>query len=247
MADRGWMVLTGAGGGIMEGAHVGAGREMAMGVNIILPFEQEANYVIANDDKLVNLKYFFTRKLIFVKEVHAVVLFPGGFGTQDEGFETLTLVQTGKRDLMPIICIDTPGGNYWAAWKQFVEDHLLANELISPNDMSLFTVTDSIEVAVTEIMQFYAVYNSMRFVRNKLVLRLHVEPSDDFIDRLNDEFSDILQSGRIEKTTVHAYEADEEHLAHLPRVRLDFDRRSIGRLRQLIDLINKELAAEALG
>ena len=241
MADHGWMVLTGAGGGIMEGAHVGAGREMAMGVNIILPFEQEANYVIADDDKLVNLKYFFTRKLIFVKEVNAVVLFPGGFGTQDEGFETLTLVQTGKRDLMPIVCIDTPGSDYWSAWKQFIEDHLLANELISPEDLSLLKVTDDIDVAVDEIMKFYKVYNSMRFVRRKLVLRLHAEPTDEFIDRLNDEFTDIVQSGRIEKTTVHPYEADEEHLTQLPRVRLDFDRKSIGRLRQLIDVINDEL------
>ncbi|MDA0921744.1 MAG: LOG family protein, partial [Planctomycetota bacterium] len=147
MAESGWYVLTGAGGGIMEGAHVGAGRDMSMGVNIILPFEQDANHVIAGDPKLVNLKYFFTRKLLFVKEVHAIALFAGGFGTQDEGFEALTLIQTGKRDMMPIVCIDEPGGSYWKEWKVFVERQLLANGLISPADMSLFLVTEDIEEA----------------------------------------------------------------------------------------------------
>ena len=235
------MVLTGAGGGIMEGAHVGAGRDMSMGVNIILPFEQDANYVISNDEKLVNLKYFFTRKLLFVKEVHAVVSFPGGFGTQDENFETLTLVQTGKRDLMPIICIDEPGGTYWAGWKQFVEEQLLNRGLISPEDMSLFLVTDDLDDAVDEIMKFYSVYNSMRYVRGRLVLRLHVPPDDDFMDRLNDEFSDLVEKGRIERTEVHKLEEDDEHLKELPRIAVDFKRKMIGRLRQMIDLINEEL------
>jgi len=241
MADRKWMVLTGAGGGIMEGAHVGAGKEMSMGVNIMLPFEQESNPVISRDEKLVHLKYFFTRKLIFVKEVHAVALFPGGFGTQDEGFETLTLVQTGKRDLMPIVCIDEPGGTYWKAWMQFVREQLLDRGLISPEDLSLVKVTDDCNEAVGEIMQFYSVYNSMRYVRNKLVLRLHREPSDGFIERLNDEFGDIVESGEIKKTPVHRLEADDGHLKDLPRIAFQFDRKSIGRLRQMIDLINVEL------
>ncbi|NOX54671.1 MAG: TIGR00730 family Rossman fold protein, partial [Planctomycetes bacterium] len=164
MAEAGWMVLTGAGGGVMEAAHVGAGRRMSMGVNIRLPFEQEANSIIANDKKLVNFRYFFTRKLIFVKEVHAIALFPGGFGTLDECFETLTLVQTGKRDLMPIVCIDAPGGTYWKAWLQFVREHLLRTGMISPEDMSLFKVTADVDEAVEEIMRFYSVYNSMRYV-----------------------------------------------------------------------------------
>ncbi|MBM82716.1 MAG: cytochrome D ubiquinol oxidase subunit II [Planctomycetaceae bacterium] len=241
MADEGWMVLTGAGGGIMEGAHVGAGRDMSMGVNIMLPFEQDANYVISNDSKLVNLKYFFTRKLLFVKEVHAVVSFPGGFGTQDENFETLTLVQTGKRDLMPIICIDEPGGGYWTAWQDFVRTQLLDRELISPEDMSLFLVTEDLDEAVDEIMKFYSVYNSLRYVRGRLVLRLHVQPDDDFVERLNDEFSDIVEKGRIEKTETHKLEADDEHLKDLHRLGLDFNRKCIGRLRQMIDLINEEL------
>ncbi len=242
MADELWMVLTGAGGGIMEGAHVGAGRDMSMGVNILLPFEQGPNYVISNDKKLVNLKYFFTRKLIFVKEVHAIALFPGGFGTQDEGFETLTLVQTGKRDLMPIVCVDEPGGHYWSAWLKFINDHLLANEMITEEDLSLVKVTDDVNDAVEEILSFYSVYNSMRYVCGRLVLRLHCEPGDEFIERLNDEFSDLLESGRIEKVTVHRLEADDKHLRHLPRLALNFNRRNVGRLRQMIDLINQELA-----
>lgn len=244
MAEEGWMVLTGAGQGIMEGAHVGAGRDMSMGVNILLPFEGEPNYVISNDEKLVNLKYFFTRKLVFVKEVHAVALFPGGFGTQDEGFETLTLVQTGKRDLMPIVFVDEPGGNYWAAWLEYIKSQLLNNGLISPEDLSLFRITDDVEEAVEEILGFYSVYNSMRYVRGKLVLRLHHEPSDVLVERLNDEFSGILESGRIEKAKVHPFEADDEHLRDLPRLTLQFNRKHIGRLRQMVDLINEEAAPE---
>ena len=241
MANENWMVLTGAGGGIMEGAHVGAGKEMSMGVNIMLPFEQEANYVINDDEKLVHLKYFFTRKLLFVKEVHAVTLLPGGFGTQDEGFETLTLVQTGKRDMMPLVCLDEPDGTYWASWKQFIEDQLLAPGLISPEDMSLFRVTGNADEAADEIFRFYSAYNSMRYVRGKLVLRLHQEPDDTLVERLNDEFGEILESGRIKKTAVHRLEADDDHLAELPRLVFHFDRKSIGRLRQMIDLLNDEL------
>lgn len=241
MAEEGWMVVTGAGGGIMEGAHVGAGKKMAIGLNILLPFEQEANYVIHRDKKLINLKYFFTRKLLFVKEVHAVVLFPGGFGTQDELFETLTLVQTGKRDLMPVVCVDEPGGTYWAAWYRFVEEQLLDNGLISPEDTSLFRITDNVEEAVEEILTFYSVYHSMRYVRDRLVLRLHKEPSDEFVEQLNREFADIVEKGRIEKTKVHRLEADDEHLRDLPRLAFVFNRKYCGRLRQMIDRINREL------
>ena len=241
MAEDGWMVLTGAGGGIMEGAHVGAGEEMSMGVNIMLPFEQESNYIINNSDKLVHLKYFFTRKLLFIKEVHAIALFPGGFGTQDEAFETLTLVQTGKRDLMPIVFVDEPGGNYWSEWNRYIEEQLLTRELISPNDLSLFKITDCVDDAVDEIMKFYSAYNSCRYIRGKLVLRLHYEPNAQLMERLNDEFNGILESGRIEKTEVHPFEADDEHLSDLPRITFEFNRRDIGRLRQMIDLLNDEL------
>jgi len=244
MAEAGWMVVTGAGGGIMEGAHVGAGKQMAMGLNILLPFEQEANPVIHRDKKLINLKYFFTRKLLFVKEVHGITLFPGGFGTQDELFETLTLVQTGKRDPMPIVCLDQPGGTYWTSWRAFIKEQLIDNELIAPEDLSLFRITHDIDEAVNEILGFYSVYNSMRYVRGKLVLRLHIEPSDAFIERLNDEFGDIVEKGRIKKAEVHRLESDDEHLKHLPRIAFEFERKYCGRLRQMIDLINAELGGE---
>ncbi len=245
MAESGWYVVTGAGGGIMEAAHVGAGRKMSMGLNIMLPFEQEANYVIDDDEKLVNLKYFFTRKLLFVKEVHAVALFPGGFGTQDELFETLTLVQTGKRDLMPIVCIDEPGGGYYADWLAFIRARILRNGLISPDDLSLFKVTDNVEEAFDEIMKFYHVYNSMRYVKDELYIRLHHDVTDELLEQLNTEFADILERGTIRRVKVHPYEMDDEHLAELPRLALHFNRRDVGRLRQMVDLINEELTGPA--
>lgn len=241
MAEEGWMVVTGAGGGIMEAAHRGSGREMAMGLNILLPFEQEANPIIAGDPKLVSLKYFFTRKLMFVKEVHAIVTCPGGFGTLDEAFETLTLVQTGKRDLMPLVMLDEPGGTYWSAFLKYVRDELLDNGLISPSDLSLFRVTDKVEEAVEEVLGFYSVYNSMRFIRDRLVLRLHVDPTDHLMQRLNDEFADVCASGRIERAEAHQVEADDEHLLKLPRIAFTFNRKAVGRLREMIDVINCEL------
>ncbi|MCA9061662.1 MAG: TIGR00730 family Rossman fold protein [Planctomycetaceae bacterium] len=241
IADEGWMVVTGAGGGIMEAAHVGCGHDMAMGLNIMLPFEQEANPIMNGSDKLVSLKYFFTRKLLFVKEVHAVVTCPGGFGTMDEAFETLTLVQTGKRDLMPLVMLDEPGGTYWTDWLDYIRKELLDNGMISPEDLSLFRVTDDVEEAVDEIIGFYSVYNSMRFVRDRLILRLHVAPPDSLMERLNDEFADVCSSGRIETAGVHRLEADDEHLAELPRISFIFNRKAVGRLRQMIDLLNCEL------
>jgi len=155
MAEKDWMVITGAGGGIMEAGHIGSGRDHAIGLNIMLPFEQDANPVIADDPKLIHLRYFFTRKLLFVKECHAVALFPGGFGTLDEGFEVLTLMQTGKSSLVPMVFIDEQKGNYWRAWEDYVETHLLSRELISPEDLSLFCITDNVDEAVKEIRDFY--------------------------------------------------------------------------------------------
>ncbi len=245
MAEEDWMVVTGAGGGIMEAGHVGAGREMSMGLNIMLPFEQESNYIIEGDPKLVNLKYFFTRKLMFVKEVHSIVVCPGGFGTQDEAFETLTLVQTGKRDLMPIVLLDEPGGTYWSRWLDYIKDELLGNGMISEADLSLFFVTTDIDEAVNEILNFYSVYNSMRFVREKLVIRLHEEPDDAVIERLNEEFKDILASRKIEKCEMDSLEADDEHLQELPRLSMHFNRRGLGRLREMIDMLNDELGPDA--
>ncbi len=244
MAEVGWYVVTGAGGGIMEGAHVGAGRAMSMGLNIMLPFEQSSNPIITDDPKLVHFKYFFTRKLMFVKEVHAIALFAGGFGTQDEAWETLTLVQTGKRDLMPIVCVDYPGNTYWADWLEYVKKHLLGDKLISPADLSLVKVVSSPEEAVDEVLGFYSVYNSMRFIREKLYLRLHRAPDDALLERLNVEFRDIVASGQIERVAAHAYESDDDHLADLPRLAFVFNRRDYGRLRQLVDAINEALTIE---
>ncbi len=243
MAEHGWMVVTGGGPGIMEAGHEGAGREMSFGLNIMLPFEQEANPVILKDEKLINFKYFFTRKLLFVKEVHAIVFFPGGFGTLDEGFETLTLVQTGKRDLMPIVCVDEPGGTYWKAWQEFIVEQLLNRRLISPADMSLFRCCESVEDAVTEVLRFYSVYHSMRYVRRKLVLRLNREPGDELIARLNDEFRDIVESGTIVRSGPLPLESDDPHLADLPRLVFQFNRKDIGRLRQMVDVINSAVPA----
>src|SRR5438552_7069633 len=164
MAEAGFMVITGAASGIMEAGHVGAGQEKSIGVNIMLPFEQEANSVIRGDQKLMHLKYFFTRKLLFVKEADAVVLFPGGFGTQDEGFEVLTLVQTGKSHLFPIVMVDEPGGDYWVRWRSFIEGVLVARKLIARTDLALFKITSSVDEAVKEVLGFYRVYHSMRYV-----------------------------------------------------------------------------------
>jgi len=239
MARHDWLVLTGAASGIMEAGHVGAGRERSMGLNIMLPFEQNANSVIAGDHKLVNMKYFFTRKLMFVKECDAVALFPGGFGTLDEGLEVLTLLQTGKRDMVPVVFIDTPGGHFWSEWSDFMTNQLLGRGMISPEDLSLFKLTDNYLSAVDEIMQFYRVYHSMRYVRSQLVLRISKPVPDAFLDAINNEFSDIVKRGRIKQQGPLRDERDEPDLAELPRLVLEFNRRSLGRLRQLIDCLNR--------
>jgi uncharacterized protein (TIGR00730 family) len=240
MAQAGYFVITGAASGIMEAGHVGAGRENSIGVNILLPFEQDANPVIAGDQKLMHLKYFFTRKLLFVKESDAVALFPGGFGTQDEGFEVLTLVQTGKSHLFPIVMIDEPGGDYWTAWDRYIRDYLLARRMISPADLALYKVTTSCDEAVAEVLNFYRVYHSMRYVRRDLILRLQRPLGESTLAAIRRDFADILDSGTFEQIAALPAEANDAHLAALPRLRFRFDRRSMGRLRMLIDLINRE-------
>jgi uncharacterized protein (TIGR00730 family) len=240
LAQAGFMIITGAANGIMEAGHIGAGREASIGVNILLPFEQEANSIIAGDTKLMHLKYFFTRKLLFVKESDAVALFPGGFGTQDEGFEVLTLVQTGKSHLFPIVMVDEPGGDYWTRWLRYIEDVLLARQLISPTDLALFKVTDSVDVAVKEVLDFYRVYHSMRYVRGELVLRLQRAIADATLKEIRAEFKDILSTGTFEQTQALPAEATDPHLAHLPRLVFRYNRRSMGRLRMLIDAINRD-------
>jgi uncharacterized protein (TIGR00730 family) len=240
IAQAGFMVITGAASGIMEAGHAGAGRENSIGVNILLPFEQAANAIIAGDVKLMHLKYFFTRKLLFVKESDAVALFPGGFGTQDELFEVLTLIQTGKSQLFPIVLVDGPGGDYWQRWQQFIKDILLKRGLISAQDLALYKITDSVDEAVTEVTAFYRVYHSMRYVKGDLVLRLQHELSPALLGEIRKEFGDILEAGTFEQTAALPDEANDPHLASLPRLRFRFDRRSLGRLRMLIDVVNRE-------
>jgi uncharacterized protein (TIGR00730 family) len=239
MAQTGYMVITGAASGIMEAGHVGAGREASIGINILLPFEQAPNSIIAGDNKLMHLKYFFTRKLLFVKESDAVTLFPGGFGTQDEGFEVLTLVQTGKSHLFPIVMLDEPGGDYWTQWDKYITNVLLPRKLIAPSDLALYKVTDSIDVAVEEILTFYRVYHSMRYVGEHLVLRLQHALKAEVLEKLRTEFADIVVRGAIEQTAALPAEATDPHLAALPRLRFHFDRRHLGRLRMMIDAINR--------
>jgi uncharacterized protein (TIGR00730 family) len=240
IAQAGYMVITGAASGIMEAGHVGAGRENSIGVNILLPFEQSANAIIAGDIKLMHLKYFFTRKLLFVKESDAIALFPGGFGTLDEGFEVLTLVQTGKSHLFPIILVDAPGGDYWRQWDHYIRDALLARGLISPEDLALYKITDSVDEAVAEVENFYRNYHSMRYVRGDLVLRLRQPLSERALQRIRRDFAGIVVSGTIEQTGALPEEANDPHLADLPRLRFRFNRQSLGRLRLLIDAINGE-------
>ncbi len=241
MADAGWLVVTGAGGGIMEAGHQGAGREHSMGLNIMLPFEQSANPVVAGDPKLVHMKYFFTRKLVFVKESNAICLLPGGFGTLDEGLEVLTLLQTGKRDMVPVVFLDAPGGSYWKAFMEFVRTHLLETGMIEAQDLSLFKLTDQVDEAVEEIQKFFRVYHSMRYVREKLVLRLNTPPNEGALQRIHDEFSDILLKGGFLVRGPLSEERDEPDLADLPRLVFHFNRRDQGRLRQLIDWLNENL------
>lgn len=238
MAELGFMCITGAGNGIMKAGHEGAGREMSLGANIRLPFEQVANDIIAGDEKLVNFKYFFTRKLAFLKETHAVVNFPGGFGTHDEGFEALTLIQTGKSHLLPVIFIHPPGKRFWSQWDEYVRDHLLGEQLISPEDPSLYLVTDDVQQAVDEIINFYRRYHSSRYVGDNLIIRLESPLRPEEVEELNDEFKDLLVSGRIEPIAVLPQEANDPDIAHLPRLKMRFARRRFGRLRQLVNRIN---------
>jgi len=239
MARHDWLVVTGAAFGIMEAGHVGAGREHSMGLNILLPSEQDANPVIAGDSKLVHMKYFFTRKLMFVKECDAVVCLPGGFGTMDEALELLTLLQTGKRDLVPLVLLDEPGGDYWRSLHEFIQNQLLDRGLISGEDLNLYKVTDDCEDAVSELLNFFRVYHSMRYVRSQLVFRLLEPLSEALLGEINKDFADILVEGDFQQTNALPAEEDEPDLADLPRLVFNFNRRNHGRLRQLIDCLNR--------
>jgi uncharacterized protein (TIGR00730 family) len=238
MVAHDFMVITGGGDGIMGAAQRGAGRENSFGLNIRLPFEQRANQIIEGDPKLINFNYFFTRKLNFVKETHAYALFPGGFGTMDEGFEALTLMQTGKALIIPIVLIDRPDGSYWETWMRFLTDHLLRQGLISKEDFNFIKIAHTVEAAVAEILLFYKNYASSRWVGARLVYRIKHRLTPRALARLNVEFADMLRSGKIEQREALPQEINQPEIAHLPRIILQPDRTSFGRYRQLIDAIN---------
>src|SRR5438477_8416209 len=238
ISEAGFMIITGAGPRIMQAGHEGAGPERSFGANIRLPCEQAANPIIQHDKKLVTFKYFFTRKLTFVRHADAIVLFPGGFGTLDEGYEALTLMQTGKSRIMPLVLMDKPGGSYWRTWDKHIREQLLRNNFVSPDDLGLYQITDQVEEVVRIITRFYRNYHSMRFVHELLVIRLKHAPSASAIAGLNEDFGDIMNGEKIHLIKATAEEREDNQVVDLPRIAFSFNRRDYGRLRQLIDVLN---------
>ena len=236
--ELGYMIMTGGGEGIMGAAQRGAGRASSFGLNIRLPFEQRANETIEGDQKLVNFNYFFTRKLNFVKESHAVVLFPGGFGTMDEAFEVLTLMQTGKARILPVVMVDKPEGAYWNTWRSFLAEYLLKLGLISAEDFHLFKVTDSLEEAIAEIEKFYSNFHSYRWVGERFVIRMRYPLEDAALQGLRENFGDILGIHALEQTVQLPEEANEPEISALPRLIFIPAKKNFGRFRQLIDAVN---------
>jgi uncharacterized protein (TIGR00730 family) len=233
-----FMVITGGGDGIMGAAQRGAGREHSFGLNIRLPFEQRANPIIEGDGKLINFNYFFTRKLNFVKETHALALFPGGFGTMDEGFEVLTLMQTGKARIIPMVLLDKPDGTYWETWMKFVREDMFNLGYVSEEDFSLFRLCHTVPDAIAEVLAFYKRYHSVRWVGDKLVVRINHVLSEKSVADLNDKFGDMVRDGKITQGRALNQEKNEPEIWELPRLVLKPHRRDFGRFRQLIDAIN---------
>jgi uncharacterized protein (TIGR00730 family) len=238
IVKAGFMVITGAGPGIMQAGHEGAGTANSFGVNIRLPWEQSANPIIAEDKKLVTFKYFFTRKLIFIRHSDAIVLFPGGFGTLDEGYEALTLMQTGKGLLMPLVLVEPPGGTYWKAWDKYIREHLLRDGLISPEDLNFYQITHNADEAVKIITRFYRNYQSTRFVKDLFIIRLKNAPSESAIAAMNEDFADIINGSPIKCIKPTPEEIEDNDNLNLARIAFGFNRRDYGRLRQLIDVLN---------
>ncbi|MGE3622234.1 MAG: TIGR00730 family Rossman fold protein [Acidimicrobiia bacterium] len=238
LAQRGWMVVTGAGPGIMAAGTEGAGPDMALGVSIRLPFEEGVNDVL-NGDRVVAMKYFFTRKLMLIKESSGFVCVPGGFGTQDETLELFTLLQTGKSVPAPVVLLDVPGGTYWSGWARFIDEELASAGLIGPDDHELFLITDDPDLACEEIVGFWRNYDSIRWVGDRLVVRLRAEPTDDELAELNDRFADLLTRGRIERSEPLSAEVSSRDRLEAPRLVMRFDPRRAGRLRALIDAVNR--------
>jgi uncharacterized protein (TIGR00730 family) len=239
MANRNWMVITGAGPGIMAAGHEGAGAEHSFGASIRLPLESEPNIFIQGNTKLVNFKYFFTRKITFIKESDAFALLPGGVGTLDETFELLTLMQTGKSDLHPVVLLEPPGSTYWAHWFHFLETELLARNLISKEDLHLVKHTQSITEAADELITFYRNYDSQRVVNSRLVLRLKRLPPEDEIERLAHAFADIIGPRGLRPAEPSSVEVRDNDKLDCDRLAIDFNQTSVGRLRLLIDELNK--------
>jgi uncharacterized protein (TIGR00730 family) len=238
LADEGWMVVTGAGPGIMQAGMEGAGRAHSIGVSIRLPFEQGANPVIAGDEKYVSMKYFFTRKLMLVKESHAFVCLPGGFGTLDETFELLTLTQTGKGLPVPIVFLDTPGDRYWETVHEFVESQLITRGFVSPGETGLYFITDSHEEAVAHIERFYSNYDSIRYVGDDLVIRLRHEPTDDQLDQRTKGFGHLVAEGEIRRAKPYSIERRQGDRLELPRIAFSFAKHGYSDLRAMIDVLN---------
>ncbi len=239
LAEEGYMVITGGGGGIMHAAHEGAGSEHSFGVNIRLPFEQKPNPVIEGNPRLIMYKYFFNRKVAFLKEADAVALFPGGFGTLDEAMETLTLVQTGKRNPLPLVLVDSPSGSYWSHLIGFMKAELFARKYIGESDFSLFETVTSVDEAVAIIKRFYRRYHSLRYVNGQLVVRLSSELGPDALRELKHAFQDILlPHGDIVPTAALPPEVEDNDFVELPRLAMDFNRRDFGRLKNFIDAVN---------
>ena len=239
LAEQGFMVITGAAEGIMRAGIEGGGTENSFGVNILLPFESGPTKVIQDDPKLVTFKYFFTRKIFFVMEANAFALFPGGFGTHDEGFEALTLLQTGKAPPMPVVLMELPGERYWETWDRFIRRQLLSRGFISPEDLSFYRIMHSPKEAVDWIKSYYSVYHSLRQVRDKLVIRLEKELLDEHIKELNKTFGDLIKSGEIVKTRPLPKEKDEPNLWFKPRITFSYNKKSAGRLNEMILMINR--------
>jgi hypothetical protein len=238
MADHGWMVVTGAGPGIMAAGMEGAGREKSLGVNIRLPHEQGANPFIAQDPKLVEMRYFFTRKLMLIKESDAYAVLPGGFGTLDEAFELLTLLQTGKAQPAPLVLLDVPDGTYWRGWQRFVDEQVASRRLVSPEDHSLYRITADVDIAADELLGFFRNYHSVRWVGDLLVMRIQRAPTRAQLATLNDRFGDIVLGGAIRPSKPLSPERSSADHVELPRLALRFDRVHYGRLRQMIDMVN---------
>ncbi|MFQ5673639.1 MAG: LOG family protein [Nitrospinales bacterium] len=239
LVQNDFMVITGAGGGIMEAANLGATKEKSFGINIKFPSEQKANPYIKGDPKLMTFKYFFTRKLFFIKESDATVLFPGGFGTLDEGFENLTLFQTGKCMIRPIVLVEPAGENYWEHWIACFRDELLQKQFISPDDLKLFYHARSVEDAAAYIVGYYRVFHSLRYVRKLTVLRFTRGISSSLLDRLNREYGDILREGKIEASPPLKDEVQRKEYLQLPRLVLNFNKQNFGRLNEMICEINR--------